>query len=87
MQENELKSAAEEPEFEYKEAPRKKQAGEEFPLEVMTKAVDAYNAARKNNVKAVQVHSRIATHYKDIKRWKKYVEQGGTTRNKVKKMK
>ena len=29
----------------------------------------------KNKLKAVQIHSRKATHYEVIKRWKKYVEQ------------
>ena len=48
MHENELTSAAEEPDFEFEEPPTKKQAGEEFSLEVMTKAVEAYNTAKKN---------------------------------------
>lgn len=87
MHENELTSAAEDPQFEYDEPPRKKQTGEEVPLEVMTKAVEAYDTARKNKLKAAQVHCRKATHYEVIKRWKKYVEQGGTTQSKVQKIK
>ena len=41
---------------------RKKQAVEEVPLEMMMKAVEAYNTARKNKLKAAQVYSREATH-------------------------
>ena len=41
MHENELTSTVEEPEFEYVKPPRLKQAGEEVPLEMMTKAVEA----------------------------------------------
>ena len=41
MHENELTSAAKEPEFECKEPPRKKQAGEDVQLKMMTKAVEA----------------------------------------------
>ena len=63
MHENELTSAAEEPDFEFEEPPTKKQAGEKITLEVMTKAVEAYNTARKSKLKAAQVHSRKATHY------------------------
>ena len=47
--------------------PRKKQAGEEVPLEMMMKAVKAYNTARRNKRKVEQVHSRKATHYEVIK--------------------
>ena len=67
-----MTSAAEEPEFEYEEPPRRKnQARKDAPLEVMMKAVEAYNTARKNKLKAAQVHSRKATHYEVIRSWKK----------------
>ena len=46
---------------------------------MIKKAVEAYNTVRKNKLKTAQVHSLKATHYKVIKNWKKYVEQGGTT--------
>ena len=46
--------------------PRKKQAGEEVPLEMMMKAVKVYNTARRNKRKVEQVHSRKATHYEVI---------------------
>ena len=46
---------------------RKKQAVEEVPLEMMMKAVEAYNTARKNKLKARQVYSRKAIDYEIIK--------------------
>ena len=45
----------------------------------MTKAIEAYNTARKNELKAAEFHAKKATHYKVIKHQKKYVEQGDTT--------
>ena len=54
---------------------------------MMTKEVEAYNTARKNKLKAAQVYFWKATYYEVIKLWKKYVEQGGTTQNKVEKFK
>ena len=50
MHENELISAAEEPEFEYEESKRKekkRQAGEEDQLELMKKSVETFNTAKK----------------------------------------
>ena len=49
---------------------RKKQAVEEVPLEMMMKAVEAYNTARKNKLKAAHFYSRKVTRYKFIKQWK-----------------
>ena len=45
----------------------KKKTGEEVLLEVMTKALEVYNTARKNKLKAAQVHCKKATHYEVIK--------------------
>ena len=36
----------------------------------MTKAVEAYNTARKNKFKVAKVHSRKAAHYEVAKLWK-----------------
>ena len=64
MHENKLTDAAEELVIDYEESRRKKQAKEEIPLEVMTKAVEVYNTVRKTKLKAIQIHSRKAAHYK-----------------------
>ena len=44
---HDLTSAAEELEFEYFEPPRKRQVGEKVSLEVMKKAIEAFNTTKK----------------------------------------
>ena len=52
MNGNELRNYAEEPEIKYEEPPRRKEESEVVPLEIMTKAVEAYNTSGKNKLKA-----------------------------------
>lgn len=70
--------------WEYEEPPRKKcTEDDQVPIEIMRKAVEAYNKAKKNKLKAAQHHSRKATNYSIIQRWKEYLGKGGTEKEKI----
>jgi hypothetical protein len=57
------------------------------PVETMKKAVEAHINAKKNKLQAARKHCRKVTGKHVIKRWQKYLQEGGTMKQKITRIK